>query len=122
MAIIKATNKKQYAIEQKSLVRILASGIKLTEASMKAMDLKKGDKVNYGTDDTDGTLVLYKSEEGAVIGGNKTFTSQGFKSELLALANGAAIMQDGKATTEKVSLDTKVKGGLQIRFEVHLLL
>lgn len=116
--IVQASNKKQYAIEQKPLLRILASGLKFTDESMRILGLKAKDTVNYAYDDESGAVYLYKADEGSTIGDNKTFTNTGFKSALLKLATGNAIIKDGATSDEKVSQDTEIKGGLQIRFEV----
>ncbi len=138
MAIIKADSKKQYAIEHQPMLRILASGNKLTNAIMSAMDLKSGiaqeknpetkevtvegkpgDSINYAIDDESGDLFIYKTkkdEKGSVIGATKSFTNTSLKSELLKRASGAEIKNGEKGAT--ISLDTPIKKGLQVRFAV----
>lgn len=131
MAIIKATSKKQYAIESEPLLRILASGIKLTDEVMKRLKVKAGSKdkngkgvpgdtVNYAYDTETGKVYIYnadKDEAGSILGANKTFTSTGLKTHLMKLAKDAPIFRDGE-TTGKVTTDMDIKGGVQIRFEV----
>lgn len=135
MAIKKAETKKIFAVEQQPLVRLLASGTKLTDATMANMKLKAGvaqekdketkevtvegkpgDNIHYAVDDETGKVYLYKAskKEGAVIGATKSFTSNSLKAKLLKLAAGADII----GGTGKIALDTKIKDNLQIVFNV----
>lgn len=135
MAIRKAEIKKEYALESQSLIRVLASGLKLTTAVMKNMGLKAGvaqekdketkavvvegkpgDYIHFAQDDEANKLYLYKAAEGAgsVIGSTKSFTNTALKMELMKRASGSPIV-NGEGV---VAIDTPIKNNLQIRFSV----
>ncbi len=114
MAIVQAKNKKEYAIENQSVLRLLSTGIKLTNAVLKSIGLNPKDKVNYAYDDVTGELFIFKGTEGSTLGETKTFTNSGLKNALLALAKGKKI----EGTDGVVSAATETKAGTQIHFNV----
>lgn len=102
MKIVQASTKRVYENEQKPMIRLLSSGIKLTDFMMEAMGLATGDKVSYAKDEEDGDrLYLFKTEEGSILGKNKAFTNSGLAAEF-------------KRKADSISL--KIKGGNAIIF------
>ncbi len=132
MAIVKAQVKKQYHLESLMMLRLLASGTKLTDAVMNKLGLKagvaqvkaedgtittkgkSGDHIHFAYDPESKKTYIYKADEGSLIGATKSFTSSGLRARLMEMANGATI-ENGEGA---VSPETEIKGGLQIRFKV----
>ena len=102
MKIVQASTKRVYEVEQKPMIRLLSSGIKLTEFMMDAMSLEVGDRLSYAKDeDNEDRLYIFKSEEGSIIGKNKAFTNSGLIAEMKRKAS---------------SIDLEIKGGNNIVF------
>jgi hypothetical protein len=104
MKIVQASTKRVYEVEGKSIVRVLSSGIKLTDTVMRNMGLVAGDRIFYAEDEDDNMRIyLYKSDEGSIIGKNKAFTNTGLSSKLKAKAN---------------AINLEIKGGNHIVFDI----
>ena len=102
MKIVQASTKRVYEVEGKPVLRVLSSGIKLTDFMMKAMGLSKGDKVSYAEDEDDNNkLYLFKTdgESGSILGSTKAFTNSGLLAKLKVKAG---------------AVDLKIKGGNHI--------
>jgi hypothetical protein len=97
MGIVVASTKKVYASDEKPMLRLLSSGIKLSAKTMKDMGLEAGDKVNFAEDDESGEIYLLKSAakgdedgQGNVLGSNKCFTNTALWVKLATQAGDAA--------------------------------
>ena len=82
MGIVVASTKKVYANDEKPMLRLLSSGIKLSAKTMSDMGLEAGDKLNYAEDAEEGKIYILKSAskddedgQGNVLGKNKCFTN-----------------------------------------------
>jgi hypothetical protein len=118
--MIKAAEiKRSYQIETESKLRILASGIKLTETALKNAGFEADKSIIHFGSDEKGKLFLFENEKGVKIGANKTFSSGALTRALLTLAKDAPILdKEGNSTGATVSPSTKVENGLQISFSV----
>jgi hypothetical protein len=110
MKLVQASTKRVYENEKKPMIRVISSGIKLTDLMVQKLGLNlKGEPaertVNYATDQETGKLYLYKSTEGATVGTNKCFVSSGLKGDMLLQANSSQL---------------KVKGGIQVIFSMDV--
>lgn len=106
MALVRKSSKKVYVTETLPLLRLLSSGIKLSERTIKDMGAKAKDMLQWAEDDSTGEVYLYLAQEGEkgnVLGSNGTFSNSGLSAKLKDMAG-------------EPSID--VKGGVAIWFDV----
>ena len=85
MALVRKSSKKVYVTETLPLLRLLSSGIKLSQKVMDDMGAKAKDMVQWAEDDETGEVFVYVAEEGEkgnVLGSNGTFSNSGLMARL----------------------------------------
>jgi hypothetical protein len=115
MKLIKGASGRQSKIETSSKLRILASGLKITQEVVNNMGVVlpvKGEDdgertyIHYATDGETGDIYIYvgSKEEGNLVGANQCFSNNGLKHAMLK----AAGLDD----------NFDIKGGNSVIFEV----
>lgn len=96
---------KQYASEAELTVRVLSSGVKFTDATLKQLGVDKDGSIGHAID---GKKVYIHAQGGEIKLADKKTTNSQLATDLVALAKGKQVIgKDGKPTGKTIGTNVK---------------